>query len=71
MADLIFLSSLEMLYICQMKSRWAALSTVAYMGPASTCVIQVTKKCTEWESAKDVSAVTERVSKLSGFVNGF
>lgn len=54
-----------------MKSRWAALSTVAYMGPASTCVIQVTKKCTEWESAKDASAVTERVSKLSGFVNGF
>lgn len=48
-----------------MKSPWAALSTVVYTGPASTCVIQATKKCTGWESAKDVSAVTERVSKHS------
>ena len=37
---------------------------MVYMEPVSTCVIQVTKKCTEWETAKDGSAVTESVSKF-------
>ena len=40
-----------------------ATSIMAYMGSANPSVTRARKKCTEWESAVDLSAVTMATPK--------